>query len=169
MDDIPRALLEGLSLGAVAEAKAWWCNLTEAARQEITFLWDERQDLCFFPPERDDSGKWRWVRTPKVIGGRFVPPDEEPSWAEWYAEHFEYLVCHPELVFFEPPVWRTFHICTAHEAARTVLATGKLPTDFRCPLRSLACPIRELLGRVPQSDAATSNCQRTSNVNSGSP
>ncbi len=157
MDDIPLVLLEGLSPDAVVEARAWWCNLTDAARQEITFLWDERQDLYFFPAERDNSGDWRWVRTPKVIGGRFAPRDEEPSWQEWYAEYFEHLICHPEFVD-EPLVWRTFHICTAHEAARTVFTTGRLPSDFRCPFQSLTCPIRELIGRVPQSNVATGDC-----------
>lgn len=155
-DDLPLELLTELPPAAVAEVRAWWCNLTDAERQEIDFLCDERHDLFFFPPDRDDAGEWRWIRTPKVIGGRFVPRDEEPSWAEWYAEYFEHLVCHPELVFFEPSVWRTFHICTAHEVGRTFLKTGKVPEDFRCPFGSLACPIRELIDRIPQSDAATS-------------
>ncbi|HTU91614.1 MAG TPA: hypothetical protein VMF69_16140 [Gemmataceae bacterium] len=110
MDDIPLVLLEGLSPAAVAEARAWWCNLTNAARQEIIFLWDERQDLCFFPPERDDAGEGHWVRTPKVIGGRFVPDEDEPNREEWQAEYFDHLLSNPELVHFEPPIVRIFYI-----------------------------------------------------------
>src|SRR5262249_334998 len=61
------------------------------------------------------------------------------------AELFDYLLCNPELVVFAPPVVRTFHICTHHEAARAVLAAGRVPADFQCPFRSEDCPMRRLL------------------------
>lgn len=44
MENIPLLLLEGLSSAAESEARAWWRSLTDAARHEILFLWDERQD-----------------------------------------------------------------------------------------------------------------------------
>jgi hypothetical protein len=149
MVSVPRQLIAGLSAAAHSAAEAWWAGLSEAARSEVVALWDERQDLCFFglAPHRDVAAP------PVVIGGQFVPRDDDDAagWAEWYAEYFDYLLNHEELVY-EPPVFRTFYIgCTRHEAARTLLGAGRNPADFRCPLEQVDCPLKRLLGAPHRS------------------
>ena len=143
MLDMPPRLAAGLSPADRSAAEAWWSGLSEGARSEVVALWDERQDLCFFglAPHRDGAAP------PFVIGGRFAPRDDDDAagWVEWHAEYLGYLLNHEELVY-EPPVFRTFHIgCTRHEAAREVLAAGRIPVDFRCPLEEADCPLRKLV------------------------
>lgn len=138
MIEMPPRLIATLTPADLAPAEAWWAGLTDAARGEILALWDERQDRCLFglAPEHDG------VAPPVVIGGRFVPRDDAAGWAEWRSEYFEYLLNHSEQVF-EPPVFRTFYIgCTRHQAARAVVAAGRIPGDFRCPLGEADCPLR---------------------------
>jgi len=143
MIGIPPQLIAELSPSDVSAAEAWWAELSETARHEVVALWDERQDLCFFglAPDRDGAAP------PVVIGGRFVPRDDDDAagWAEWYAEYFEYLLNHEEMVY-EPPVFRVFRIgCTRHRAAREILATGRIPADFQCPLEQVNCPLRRMV------------------------
>ena len=101
-----------------------------------------RNVQCFFGVVREDEA----ASVPIVIGGRFVASDEAAGWAEWHAELFDNLVCHPELLL--EPRRRTFHIgCTHHEAARQILAAGGIPADFHCPLNLANCPMLWLLSR----------------------
>jgi hypothetical protein len=142
---MPLPLIAGLSPADVSAAEAWWSGLSEAVRSEVVALWDERQDVCFFGLATDCDG----AVPPSVIGGRFVPRDDDDAagWAQWHAEYFDYLRNHEELVY-EPPVFRTFHIgCTRHEVARAVLAAGRIPADFRCPLEQTNCPLRRMVDR----------------------
>src|SRR5262249_10852606 len=124
-------------------------DLPGTARSEVISLCDKRLDFCFFIPHQDAAEELRGDPLPNVIGGRFVPSDEEAGWAEWRAEYFEYLLNHPEVVFREPQVVRTFHICTRHEIARATLAAGRIPADFVCPLGLQDCPMRKLLSIAP--------------------
>ncbi len=143
MVGLPRRLIAGLLPADVSAAVAWWSGLSETARCEVVALWDEREDHCFFGPAPDRDG----AVPPVVIGGRFVPRDDDDAagWAEWYTEYVEYLLNHEELVY-EPPVFRVFYIgCTRHEAARAVLAAGRIPADFRCPLERADCPLRRMI------------------------
>lgn len=139
MVGIPPRLLANLAPADILSAETWWAGLSEADRAEVLNLWDNRQDRCLFglAPYRDGAAP------PVVIGGRFVPRDDAAGWAEWQAEYFEYLLNHSEDVF-EPTVIRTFYIgCTRHEAARAVLASGRIPADFRCPLAEADCPLEK--------------------------
>ena len=146
MVDLPTQLLVDISPTDAAAVEAWWAGLPEAARSEVAALWDERQDICLFgmAPELDGAAP------PVVIGGRFVPRGEAAGREEWRAEYFEHLMNNLDLVFFEAPVVRTFHICTRHRAARAVLAAGRIPADFRCPLDRADCPLRRLLDVSPK-------------------
>jgi hypothetical protein len=137
--ELPKHLLEGLSPSDADEVAVWWTTLSNANKLEVARFCDPREEDYFFGAieENDDEGP-----LPRVKGGRFVPKSDTTGWADWYAELFEYLVCNPELVFIAPPVVRTFHICTHHEAIRAVLKTGNVPPDFQCPLGLGDCPMR---------------------------
>jgi hypothetical protein len=136
---VPTDLLAGLSPTAGEQVIAWWASLAPEVRSQVTALCDPRQDAFFgLVPDEAATG------VPVVIGGRFVPRDGTAGWAEWHAELFDHLLSNPELVIFAPPAVRTFHICTRHEAARAVLAAGRIPADFQCPLGINDCPMRRL-------------------------
>jgi hypothetical protein len=110
------------------EAQRWWQALGPDERRAL------RRDPA--PP-------------PPGLVGRFVEPTEgedEPN------DLYEYLVNH-ELSF---PDGRVFHICTAHPAARAVLASGRIPADFRCPRGERTCPMRVVLDAAPGSDVRIS-------------
>jgi len=155
MQMIPAQMIVGLSSEGAASALAWWRGLTDAERSEVATICDARQEEWFFGLLGDSS-----AQAPRVIGGRFIPNDDDAGWSEWSAEYFDHLICHPELSTFEPPVVRNFVIgCTRHESARAVLATGRIPADFQCPLRSAECAVRRLLSLSPgQAFQVTSNC-----------
>jgi hypothetical protein len=146
MEAIPARLLNRLSPGDAELIADWWAGLADSDRTEVVALCDARLEECFFgvPPADQEEV------IPVVIGGRFVPGDDAAGWAEWHAELFDHLLCHPDLVFLVPPVDRKFHIgCTRHEAARAALAAGSVPADFRCPLDEEDCPMRRLLNLAP--------------------
>ena len=145
MEEIPSQLVEGLSIADGRAVAIWWTALDRAAQVEVVALWDGQQDECFFGASRDAPG----APAPVVIGGRFVPHDDAWGLSEWGPSYFEHLLNHPELVILDQPETRTFHICTAHEAARAVLAEGRVPAQFTCPLGSLSCPMRRLLDLAP--------------------
>lgn len=44
---------------------------------------------------------------------------------------------------------RSFHLCRSHAAARAVIAAGRVPHDFACPLADASCPMRALLAEAP--------------------
>jgi hypothetical protein len=147
MDEVPRQLLDGLSPEESEKVAVWWAQLTDAAQAEVAYLCDPLREECFFGVISEDAA----AQVPVVIGGRFVPRDDVAGWEEWHAELFGHLLCNPELVVFAPPVVRTFHICTRHEAARAALAVGRIPVDFRCPLSLEECPMRQLLSVAPNN------------------
>ncbi len=118
---------------------------SESARSEVVALWDERQDVCLFGLAPHLDG----VTPPVVIGGRFVARDDTAGWAEWRAEVLRPPPESPGTDLLQPPVVRTFHICTRHEAAVQFSRTGRIPADFRCPLDVVGCPLRRLLDAPP--------------------
>ena len=124
-------------------------GLPEAARAEVAGLWDERRDSCgfAFPDGPDGAGRCR--RVPVVVAGLFRDPDE-PGDDRWRADYFEYLLKYPDLLLIQEPIRRTFHFgCTAHPAARAVLAAGTIPADFACPLDPADGPMRAMLAACP--------------------
>jgi hypothetical protein len=56
----------------------------------------------------------------------------------WTRDLRDYVNSHEEVGFFLQE--RRYHICRAHAAARTVIATGTISAAFQCPLRDRACP-----------------------------
>jgi len=110
-------------------------------------LWDERPEVSFFGPQRDDAGSLDgWEQLPRVTGGKFMPHDDDGR-SDWGPGYFEHLLQHPELVLAYDPPHRTFYIgCTLHAAARACLTAGSVPREFLCPLGSAACPLQPLRG-----------------------
>ena len=147
MDQPPPDLLAVLPEGAEAVASQWWASLSDANRRRVAGLWDERLEVCYFTPQEDAAGCVdEWEQVPAVVGGRFVPSDDDGR-AEWSLGYFEHLLQHPELVLaYEPPT-RTFHIgCTRHAAARACLSAGGVPAAFACPVGVALCPLVRLRG-----------------------
>jgi hypothetical protein len=90
-----------------------------------------------------------WQRLP-IVEAEFT--DEEEPGDDWVPEWTDHLLSNPEVwvwAVHRVIVVRTFHICSAHRAARAVLRAGFIPADFTCPLASAACPMRKLLDRAP--------------------
>lgn len=111
MLEFPSDLLAALPSGADKIAKHWWESLSEADRQRVSGMWDERLEVKFFTPQSSSDGEAdTWEEVPKVIGGRFVPADDSTGLAEWGPGYFEHLLQHPELVLAWEPQRRTFHI-----------------------------------------------------------
>jgi hypothetical protein len=145
MNGIPPQLLDGLCSIDHPEVAAWWAALPQAAQREIGDLCAPEQEQQFVGSVAGHKARAR----PILIGGRFVPRDDTAGWQEWHAEYFEHLLCNPELVIWQPPIVRTFRVCTRHEAVRTVLAAGRLPANFQCPLEAEECAIRRILSLAP--------------------
>lgn len=128
----------------------WWDALPEADRAELLVLWSRRGNDCRFTraPDGDKPGAWR--RLP-IVTAEFTD-DEQPG-DDWVPDWIDHLLSNPEEVWVWAThrviVFRTFHICTAHPAARAVLRAGFIPHDFACPLAAASCPMRKLLAREP--------------------
>src|SRR4051794_35261249 len=105
MPAMPATILKHLSPRQIEVVRDWWAGLPPTAQGEVAALYEERQSVSL-----------PCVRNPFARDER-----DEAGWAEWHAEYFDYLISNPELIHLEPPVVRTFHICSAHEAARAVL------------------------------------------------
>ncbi|MBX7222863.1 MAG: hypothetical protein K1Y36_23140 [Blastocatellia bacterium] len=145
----PAMLMAGLPQGERETVASWWQELPDETRQEMSLLWDNRQDSCSYLTERNEAGGLRWRKLP-LVSARFVERDEPvPSEPNWSWELFEYVVSHPELHLAELMEPRTFHICTAHEVARAALQTGLIPHDFACPFASETCLMRHILDLRP--------------------
>jgi hypothetical protein len=112
----------GRRVARQAEVRRWWGELGA----------DERRAL-------GASG-----RDSASVVVRFAPPDEAADDGE-VNDFYEYLVNHE--VYLEDG--RAAHICSAHPAARAVLAAGRIPAGFRCPRADASCPMRALLERAP--------------------
>ena len=57
MDPLPSELSASLPEGTAPVAAEWWASLSDAERQRIIGLWDERLDVRFFTPQADSDGK----------------------------------------------------------------------------------------------------------------
>lgn len=146
MEQFPADLMAVLPDGAGPVAERWWASLTDADRERVSGLWDERWEVSFFAPQPDASGDSdRWEQVPAVQGGRIVPSDDDGRW-EWMPGYFEHLLQHPELVLaFEPPR-QMVYVCTKHAKAQACLSAGIVPVEFVCPLAEVACPLLALRG-----------------------
>jgi hypothetical protein len=148
MPEPPADFLRTLPPDAESVARAWWDSLTDDQRGRIAGAWDDRLEVRFFTPQGEDEGAADgWDRVPRVVGGRFLPPDDAWGLEEWGPGYFEHLLQHPELVIVWEPQMRTFHIgCTRHATARACLESGLIPEGFECPEGAVACPLRPLRG-----------------------
>jgi hypothetical protein len=159
MIEFPADLLAAIPPGSVAVAQRWWSTLSDDQRRQVAGLWDERLEVRFFTPQRDEAGRLDdWEDVPVVRGGRFIPADDAWGLAEWGPGYFEHLLQHPELMLLWQPAERTFHIgCTRHPAARDCLETGSVPVTFTCPASSRSCPLMPLRGASLSRGRARSN------------
>lgn len=143
---LPETLLASLSTDERIAVQAWWAGLPAPAQQELALSWDARAATCGFSLVDDGAGA-QWQEMPIQIGARFLPADEQDDGEDWNVDFYEYLINNPELgIHFNG---RTFHICTAHPAARVVLRVGAIPAAFKCPLAEVTCPMHRLLRKQP--------------------
>jgi hypothetical protein len=129
---IPSMLTRGMSANHARQVAGWWKSITPEQRRTL---------------RRNAGG------APAGVMARFVRGDEAEETeetSETFAniDFYEYLVNHE--VFLEDG--RSFHICSAHPAARAALAAGHIDAAFRCPRADAACPMRALLDRAPAGD-----------------
>jgi hypothetical protein len=122
----PARLIRPLSPAQTVEVTRWWASLAPLERRAL------RAD-----PGRPDG---------RVIG-RFVLPGEPDEVDD---ELYEYLVNH-EILLSDV---RTYHVCAGEAAARTAIASGRIPAGFRCPRASATCPMRRILDAAPGFDVA---------------
>jgi hypothetical protein len=120
----PATLTKKLSEAALLEVMQWWRALSPA----------EQRGLC-------DTG-----RPPRGVMARFVEPGDEDATTS--LDYYEYLVNH-EVSLMDG---RTFHICSAHDQARSAFSSGRIPAAFVCPRSDIACPMRRLLDEMPGHD-----------------
>ncbi|MBL8868069.1 MAG: hypothetical protein JNK93_21160 [Planctomycetia bacterium] len=98
MHSLPIDLLAALPEGTGPVAELWWQRLSDADRQQIVGLWDERLEVRFFTPQPDATGCLDdWNQVPVVEGGRVLSDDDDGQ-NEWGPSYFERLLQHPELV-----------------------------------------------------------------------
>ena len=110
-------------------AERWWRELPAA----------ERRDLAAVRGRRPLGVFVRFVEQGEAA-------DDDPI------DFYEFLINHE--VYLDDG--RTFHICSAHPAARARFAAGYIPRDFSCPRSDDACPIRALLAVSPDHDVKLS-------------
>lgn len=144
---IPAALLDGLSDAQRSKTLAWWDTLTATAQAEFCRLWDARsEDTALYGITR--AGEIEWHELPIELRGEFVDPQDLVDEHEAYQSLLEYHCSgnNDARVFLTA---RLFHLCRSHAAARAVIAGGRLPHDFACPLADASCPMRAVLAAAP--------------------
>jgi hypothetical protein len=135
-------------------AGAWWAQLTEAQRDELSALYDARHEKPGWTSATPDG---QWARIPVVFRARWGDPETSREDEMWRRDFLEYCNGHEVGAWIRTAYARTVHVaCAAHPAAREVLRNGVLRRDFPCPLRDARCPLRGLLdaacaGRRPAS------------------
>jgi hypothetical protein len=145
MNNLPRTVLLALPPGDMPAVEAWWTSLDSPTQLELTHLWEKRSDSCSFARASDGDGAHHWMALPIRVGARLVDAEDGADRDDWNEDLYEYRVAHQA----DFPILRTFHICTAHAKARSVLAQGFIPADFVCPLANERCPMRKLLALKP--------------------
>ena len=117
---LPAILTKRLSEAHLGAVRRWWRGLAQA----------DRNALGHAP-----------ARAPRGVLARFVEAGSTEDTWNTSLDLYEYLVNHE--IYLEDG--RTFHICSAHPAARVALARGVVPAGFQCPRADAACPMRALL------------------------
>ena len=144
---LPTEFLEKCSEDERAGVESWWRGLNNDSRSDVCMLLDRRNDSRAFVFCEDEQGNRAWHRLPLV--DEDLPSDNPDDYErEWQLEHFEHLLAHPELMIASDAVIRTFHICTAHPAARQVVENGELAKSFSCPVGAVDCPIAKFAAKL---------------------
>lgn len=132
--DPPPALTHGLLPADRALAARWWSDLDESSRNAVRALVDRRLDSF----STNEDGEWHELSI--ELRGRFVDPMDAREDDTWCDDLIEYINAHPEVGFHLEE--RRFHICRAHRAARDVIAAGRVPAEFECPVADDRCPFQ---------------------------
>jgi hypothetical protein len=127
----PATLAKRLSPAQAHDVTQWWRGLAPADREAL----------------RRDVG-----RAPPGVRARYVDGGQDDDGVDSVIDFYEHLV-NCEVVLGDG---RRFQICSAHPAARAVLAAGRIPAAFRCPRADASCPMRALLDRAPGCDVRLS-------------
>ncbi len=130
-EELPAALVRGLSGADRSKVVAWWRAVGPAERAAVRLV---------------------VKRSFRGLVGRFEDDpfvDDVPDEPD---DLYEYLVNH-ELEYPKPP---TLHVCTAEPAAREVVRRGRIPSDFQCPRGRRSCPMRRLIAVAAGSDIEVS-------------
>jgi hypothetical protein len=129
--ELPPALTHGLSPADRALADRWWSALDDTSRHAIRALTDRRLDSIALAAT---EGEWHDL---SIELRAHIDPEDDT----WCDDLIEYINGHPEVALHLEE--RRFHICHAHRAAREVIATGRVPATFTCPVANDRCPFKE--------------------------
>jgi hypothetical protein len=118
----------------------WWLNLSESERNEFSDLWEESLEkdakglvLVGFDADRGYIFKGTFREGDDVDVAEF---DDDELFDYYFNETGKSTMV---------PVYRVFHVCMAHPAAKACLDNGLIPHDFACPLGNHQCPMRTIL------------------------
>jgi hypothetical protein len=121
-------------------AVGWWLNLSESERHEFADLWEESLEketkglvLVGFDADRG-----------YIFKGTFREGDDVDV-AEFEDDELFDLYYNQTGQSTTSPIYRVFHVCMAHPAAKACLDNGLIPHDFACPFASHQCPMRTLV------------------------
>lgn len=124
-------------------AEEWWLNLSESERREFGDLWEESLEkdakglvLVGFDADRGYIFKGSFREGDDVDVAEF---DDDELFDQYFNETGQSTTA---------PVYRVFHVCTAHPAAKACLDNGMIPHDFTCPLANEDCPMRMVLNAI---------------------
>ncbi|MCE9526155.1 MAG: hypothetical protein K8R36_08890 [Planctomycetales bacterium] len=144
---LPYGFLDKCTDAERSDIETWWQSLHNDSQSDVRVLLDRRNDSRAYIYADDESGRRDWHVLP--IGDDDLPFDDPEEYErEWQADYFQHLLDHPELAISPDAVVRTFHICTAHPAARRVAVDGELTSDFQCPVHDDDCPIRAFASTI---------------------
>jgi len=120
-------VLRRLARGTPSSVQAWWCALTQAARVELTALWDVRAEHVAYASSLTERGMWR--RAPIHLAAVEVDPEMASENAMWLETLTEYLQADPERTLHLRE--RTFHICRSHPPCARGAVARTDPATFR--------------------------------------
>lgn len=153
-ETIPNALTEGLATTEREKVGQWWLELSSDEQKQVAGMWDLRWDDSSLAAESMGT-QTQWHELPIQLKGRLVDEETRGEDRMLKQQLFDYIVNHEEVTFFLEE--RTYHICRAHPAARTVIKNGLLPASFQCPLgNGPNCPMLVLLAATDGKSVAFS-------------
>ena len=142
MKKIPSKIIEGLSPCEKLVVQNWWNLLDETTQAELSSLWMTDSNLCV----NTKHHQIELENQSNHIQAKFIQSEEELDDESWNKDFYEYLVNHEIHIYgFD----KSYHICTQHEAAKAVINSGLIPSNYICPLRNKNCPIRNIMNLNP--------------------